>query len=117
MALFNRGGLNPLFGRDAGPPPPGLGRASVVSSYPGQTIITLPQMPIQYIQPQGHGVQAAVAGTAVGEPAYHYASGLGGSGRLGQARPVINPAMPAANMTNNTGGVGCEPGYNYFFPA
>lgn len=31
--------------------------------------------------------------------------------------PVINPSLPAANMTNSTGGVGCEPGYNYFFPA
>jgi hypothetical protein len=28
---------------------------------------------------------------------------------------VINPELPAANMTNSTGGVGCEPGYNYFF--
>jgi hypothetical protein len=25
--------------------------------------------------------------------------------------------MPAAQMTNSSGGVGCEPGYNYFFPA
>lgn len=24
--------------------------------------------------------------------------------------------MPAAQMSNTAGGVGCEPGYNYFFP-
>ncbi|KAI9147608.1 hypothetical protein HJFPF1_12637 [Paramyrothecium foliicola] len=34
-----------------------------------------------------------------------------------QAWPSIDPAMPAAQMTNSTGGLGCEPGYNYFFPA
>ncbi|KAH8899958.1 hypothetical protein GQ53DRAFT_709234 [Thozetella sp. PMI_491] len=42
--------------------------------------------------------------------------GFSGSDRLPQPRPVINPDMPAAHMTNSTGGLGCEPGYNYFFP-
>lgn len=37
--------------------------------------------------------------------------------RQPQPYPVIDPAMPAAQMTNSSGGVGCEPGYNYFFPA
>ncbi|CEJ94776.1 hypothetical protein VHEMI10288 [[Torrubiella] hemipterigena] len=37
--------------------------------------------------------------------------------RQPQPYPVIDPSMPAAHMTNSTGGVGCEPGYNYFFPA
>ena len=31
--------------------------------------------------------------------------------------PVANPDAPALNMTNSTGGLGAEPGYNYFFPA
>lgn len=31
--------------------------------------------------------------------------------------PLVDPDMPALNLTNSTGGVGCEPGYNYFFPA
>ena len=31
--------------------------------------------------------------------------------------PLADPDMPALNLTNSTGGVGCEPGYNYFFPA
>ncbi len=50
-------------------------------------------------------------------PGYQYTSGHGGSGRYPQPRPVVNEAMPAANMTNSTGGIGCEPGYNYFFAA
>ncbi|KJZ78190.1 hypothetical protein HIM_02228 [Hirsutella minnesotensis 3608] len=37
--------------------------------------------------------------------------------RVPQPWPVIDPAMPAAHLTNSTGGVGCEPGYNYFFPS
>lgn len=47
---------------------------------------------------------------------YYAMGGLTGM-RLPQAPPKIDPTMPAANMTNSTGGVGCEPGYNYFFPA
>lgn len=34
-----------------------------------------------------------------------------------QPCPALDPTMPAAQMTNSSGGVGCEPGYNYFFPA
>lgn len=37
--------------------------------------------------------------------------------RQPQACPNIDSTMPAAQMTNSSGGVGCEPGYNYFFPA
>ncbi|KAH9992565.1 hypothetical protein F4779DRAFT_631948 [Xylariaceae sp. FL0662B] len=36
-------------------------------------------------------------------------------GRLPNPHPVVTPDAPAMNMTNSTGGVGCEPGYNYFF--
>ncbi|EQL03643.1 hypothetical protein OCS_00647 [Ophiocordyceps sinensis CO18] len=35
--------------------------------------------------------------------------------RQPQVWPYIDPSMPAAQMSNSTGGVGCEPGYNYFF--
>lgn len=41
--------------------------------------------------------------------------GLGS--RPPQNPPAFNPDMPAAQLANSTGGVGCEPGYNYFFPA
>ncbi|OAQ67870.1 hypothetical protein VFPPC_04202 [Pochonia chlamydosporia 170] len=37
--------------------------------------------------------------------------------RQPQPWPAIDPTMPAAQMTNSTGGVGCEPGYNLFFSA
>ncbi|KAI1394756.1 hypothetical protein F4819DRAFT_501579 [Hypoxylon fuscum] len=36
--------------------------------------------------------------------------------RLPNPHPVVNPDAPALNLNNSTGGVGCEPGYNYFFP-
>ncbi|KAI1073581.1 hypothetical protein F5B20DRAFT_499785 [Whalleya microplaca] len=36
--------------------------------------------------------------------------------RLPNPHPVVTYDAPAMNMTNSTGGVGCEPGYNYFFP-
>jgi hypothetical protein len=42
--------------------------------------------------------------------------GQGGYRRMPHAAPTIDPSMPAVQMTNSTGGVGCEPGYNYFFP-
>lgn len=37
--------------------------------------------------------------------------------RQPQPWPLVDPTMPAAQMTNSSGGMGCEPGYNYFFPA
>ncbi|KAI1647489.1 uncharacterized protein F4817DRAFT_358578 [Daldinia loculata] len=36
--------------------------------------------------------------------------------RLPNPHPVVNLDAPALNLNNSTGGVGCEPGYNYFFP-
>lgn len=38
------------------------------------------------------------------------------TGQAPAGNPIINSSIPAVNMTNSTGGVGCEPGYNYFFP-
>ncbi|KAI1407999.1 hypothetical protein F5Y13DRAFT_116063 [Hypoxylon sp. FL1857] len=40
----------------------------------------------------------------------------GHENRLPSAHPVVNADAPALNLNNSTGGVGCEPGYNYFFP-
>ena len=37
--------------------------------------------------------------------------------RQPQPWPNVDPSMPAAQMTNSTGGMGCEPGYNLFFAA
>jgi hypothetical protein len=47
---------------------------------------------------------------------FHYISGFNGSGRYPQPAPVVDPDFPAANLINSTGGVGAEPGYNFFFP-
>jgi len=72
----------------------------------------------------------AFAGVGVGLPAngigttwaidangqyYQYVSGINNSGRVPQPAPLINPDFPAGNLINSTGGVGLEPGYNYFF--
>ena len=52
---------------------------------------------------------------------YPYSAQPNGTGNYGvrmpQGWPNIDSAMPAAQMTNSSGGMGCEPGYNYFFPA
>ncbi|KAK3320328.1 hypothetical protein B0T19DRAFT_488445 [Cercophora scortea] len=61
-------------------------------------------------------VGTTFATTQVNQRAYQYTSGLHGSNRPPQAYPRVDPTMPAVNMNNSTGGVGCEPGYNYFFP-
>ncbi|KAF6805802.1 hypothetical protein CSOJ01_09231 [Colletotrichum sojae] len=37
--------------------------------------------------------------------------------RTAQSLPQLDPRNPAAQLSNSTGGTGCEPGYNYFFPA
>ncbi|GJC99969.1 hypothetical protein ColKHC_08795 [Colletotrichum higginsianum] len=37
--------------------------------------------------------------------------------RAAQGLPTLDPRNPAAHLGNSTGGTGCEPGYNYFFPA
>lgn len=43
--------------------------------------------------------------------------GQPGGPRYPGPHPVVNPECPAINLQNSTGGMGCEPGYNYYFPA
>lgn len=116
-------GFNPRWGRDEGIQPPHAGGSGGF----------IPQPPV-YGQPAGYGMPAAAPGygympqpAVYGQPAgygmsapannqgYTYMSGMGGGTRHPQPYPLVNPDLPAANMTNSTGGVGCEPGYNYFF--
>ncbi|KAI5859824.1 hypothetical protein GGS23DRAFT_262611 [Durotheca rogersii] len=49
---------------------------------------------------------------------YHYSVPVfpGMNTRLQTPHPVVDYDAPALNLSNSTGGVGCEPGYNYFFP-
>jgi hypothetical protein len=129
MAYYG-GGHNPLFGRDAGPPPPpGAGRGAaygapqqqqVWGQYPGYQ----PSRPYSYSYPQlQYGIPTTPAYPTPGYPqSWAPASNATGTAmtlgsRPFQPAPAIDPALPAGNMTNSTGGVGCEPGYNYFFPA
>lgn len=54
-------------------------------------------------------------------PYYQWATYPNGADNMHSRQPQPNPvhdrSMPAAHMANTSGGVGCEPGYNYFFPA
>ncbi|KAK1775545.1 hypothetical protein QBC45DRAFT_242573 [Copromyces sp. CBS 386.78] len=142
MSFVLGGGSNPAFGRDPGPPPPRTPRPGAFppGSVPNPAGVpgVIPSMAVPAAPAYGFVAQQqpAVASPYYAAPAaaapawgtamaatpslfpqpYQYISGLGGSGRTPQPYPVINPNMPASNMTNSTGGVGCEPGYNYFFP-
>jgi hypothetical protein len=140
------GGWNPVTGRDPtgsrpdfapyGTPLPGQGQAYVphyggpgygmgpdmgyvpVSNVTyGTTYIGppgapgYPTMPLQY-------VPAGYAPTQQPQPLSYQPNGAGNAlPRQPGTWPNIDPTMPAAQMTNSTGGLGCEPGYNYFFPA
>ncbi|KAF5546674.1 hypothetical protein FMEXI_5512 [Fusarium mexicanum] len=72
-----------------------------------------------YGQPvYGFPPQGPVAGFQTQQTYAHQPNGTGNTlPRQVQPIPQIDPKMPAAQMTNSSGGVGCEPGYNYFFPA
>ncbi|KAB5536337.1 hypothetical protein GE09DRAFT_346461 [Coniochaeta sp. 2T2.1] len=117
------GGFNPRWGRDEGIQPPHSGGAGFIpqaQGYPQPAIYGAPSMVPGYgyqqpsLQAQGYYYPPAAPQPA-NPSAFGYVSGLGGGTRHPQPYPVVDPDLPAANMTNSTGGVGCEPGYNYFF--
>ncbi|KAK3690221.1 hypothetical protein B0T22DRAFT_190410 [Podospora appendiculata] len=139
---FVGAGYNPIHGRDTGPPPPRNGPRPNCAHYPGAGFpvtgfpapapapapapTTYPYI-AGYPAPANYGgysymiqhppaIGTTFATTQVNQRPYQYTSGLHGSNRLPQAYPRVDPTMPAVNMNNSTGGVGCEPGYNYFFP-
>lgn len=110
MAFYG-GGRNPAFGRDNGLPPPS-NRPSY--GYPQQ----FGYQPYPAYPPQQQyygGAYGQAPYMANNAQATQFAPMGRGQGLTGN--PVVNPSMPAANLTNSTGGVGCEPGYNYFFPS
>lgn len=140
------GGWNPVTGRDTsgqrpafapyGAPMPGQGQAYVHhAGGPGPNFGTLPPYHvwpnITYgMYAPGHpGLSPAAAAIPVSIPPGGFYSSHqqtfsyqpNGTGnvlpRQPQPWPAIDPTMPAAQMTNSTGGVGCEPGYNLFFAA
>ncbi|KAI0108833.1 hypothetical protein F4776DRAFT_412569 [Hypoxylon sp. NC0597] len=108
-------GWNPQFGMDpnanAGQP---LGNALVggVAALPGPGgVITYPSGVIP-----GPNNQGPVY--VIPQNGYHHPVPVfpGQENRLPNPHPVVNADAPALNLNNSTGGVGCEPGYNYFFP-
>lgn len=124
-ALTMSGGWNPRSGWDSGdagnrggfgggsapnngfsPLPVGYNPANTVPLYsypqpmPGQPYA---QGPI-YTMPQ-NGFQHPVPAFSQQDPRYL------------NPHPVMTPESAALNFQNSTGGVGCEPGYNYYFPA
>ncbi|UKZ50101.1 hypothetical protein TrVGV298_004357 [Trichoderma virens] len=122
-----------------GAPQPAQGQAYIPhAGGPGYTFGTVPQQSSWPNMTYGYYPLAAAQGIpqyAVPGAGYTHAQGPvggfytqqtfsyqpNGTGnmfpRQPQPYPNIDPTMPAAQMTNTTGGTGCEPGYNYFFPA
>ncbi|GKT50574.1 uncharacterized protein ColSpa_10755 [Colletotrichum spaethianum] len=83
-------------------PYPSYPAAAAPVPYPGSTAYTWPHAQ----QPGGYSTYPLQPG---GQAAY--------GARTAQGHPALDPRNPAAQLSNSTGGTGCEPGYNYFFPA
>ncbi|KAI3394191.1 hypothetical protein diail_3146 [Diaporthe ilicicola] len=120
---FPGAGRNTAYGPDNGPPPPtnrqpysagfGYGYGYAPQAYGFHPALHHQQQ--YYYNPYGGPYGMLGQGgflTSSANPTHFSATGQGPSGN-----PVINSSIPAVNMTNSTGGVGCEPGYNYFFPS
>lgn len=119
MAFFGgRGGNNPRYGRDTGPPPPNTRQAGGGFPYLYPQQFSLPggyfshpqpalNLPFAGMGPYGPAYPPGVARPTMWPP----------GGTVPSNPPTLDATLPAANMTNSTGGVGCEAGYNYFFPS
>ncbi|KAG8158328.1 hypothetical protein KVR01_012089 [Diaporthe batatas] len=117
-------GRNTAYGPDTGPPPPrapyGAG-PNFGPMYPQQAAAYYPA----YQQPQQpywqtYSQPPVMAGQAISGPAGYFGNTVHPNkydsvGRYPAGVPVIEPKIPSINMTNSTGGVGCEPGYHYMF--
>lgn len=103
------------YGMSAMAAPYAYGPPGFAPMYPGQPGIVYPAMgphPVGYAAAPGYPNGYPTGGLAP-PPLAH----VGTSPRYPHPHPNVDPDLPALNMTNSTGGVGCEPGYNYFFPA
>lgn len=136
------GGWNPVTGRDGTGARPTYAPYGSTMPSQGQPLIphtggpgySYPMMP-QYgncsnmaYQPYANnygycggapyvGAQAQAGGYYAQHTISNQPNGVGNPmSRQPQAWPNIDSTMPAAQMTNSTGGTSCEPGYNYFFP-
>ncbi|KAM0556091.1 hypothetical protein ACHAPJ_006080 [Fusarium lateritium] len=131
------GGWNPMNGRDAtgarpnfapvGAPVPTQGQPYIPHyGGPGYNYgLVAPSLGYMYGGGAAYGqaaygipTQGPVAGFQTQQTFSHQPNGTGNIlRRQPQPLPNIDSGMPAAQLTNSSGGVGCEPGYNYFFPA
>ncbi|CAK7274989.1 hypothetical protein SEPCBS119000_006455 [Sporothrix epigloea] len=110
-------GGNPKYGRDVGGPPPRpLGFASqhlnVVPCYAAAVNGSWP-----YVQPQ---IPMAMLSNPCTTTTSSPISIIKSPSVIPQGQnlhPTFDRNFPNCNMRNTTGGFGCEPGYNYFFPA
>ncbi|KAG5973336.1 hypothetical protein E4U56_005123 [Claviceps arundinis] len=77
-----------------------------------------PAPPAGYPSHPAYAASAPTAGYPAQQTFSYQPNGMGNPlPRQAQPWPMIDPTMPAAQMTNSTGGVGCEPGYTLFFAA
>lgn len=116
-------GRNTAYGPDNGPLPPrapfGFG-PGFGPTYPQQVAAYHPayQQP-QWPYWQANGQPSVMSSQAIPGPAGAFGTTIPNKydsvGRYPAGVPVIQPQIPSINMTNSTGGVGCEPGYNYMF--
>lgn len=119
MAYFGSG-KNPAHGRDSGPPPPNSRPAYGVAPGYGYGYGLPPQYSFPYpapFYPQQPLSYGGYGGPYAPPHLNPQLTNFAAVSRPLTMPPVINPDLPAANMTNSTGGVGCEPGYNYMYPA
>ncbi|KAH7028835.1 uncharacterized protein B0I36DRAFT_324633 [Microdochium trichocladiopsis] len=118
----NGQGWNPRWGWDApsnSASPFGVGGHGgmpYATSYPGAAYYGMPTGAQHHPGAGAQGPTYVIPQTGQQPPLPVFPNQPGGS-RLPNPHPVVSYETPALNMTNSTGGVGCEPGYNYYFPA
>ncbi|CAK7241924.1 MAG: hypothetical protein STHCBS139747_003397 [Sporothrix thermara] len=111
------GGGNPRYGRDAnGTLPPASGFASqrpnLVQYYTPTVPSTWPY--VQQQVPMAIPGSSYLTGTSAQVPMINHPPAI----PQGQGpQPTLDRDFRTCSMRNTTGGFGCEPGYNYFFPA
>lgn len=107
-------GWNPARGWDTGDLPAGTGFAGGAAPYAGLAYSAMPAS-------SPYTAAAYMPQPVYTMPANAYQAPVNvfpGQGyRYPTAHPAVNPECPGLNLQNSSGGAGCEPGYNYLFPA
>ncbi|KAI6780239.1 uncharacterized protein J7T54_003018 [Emericellopsis cladophorae] len=116
------GGWNPVAGRDpVGSRPPGAPYGAPSAGQPYIPYTAGPGVGYYTAAYPGWAGYSPFYANLAAQSYYPYVQQPNGTAnvyvRNPQAEPPAEGAMPAAQMSNVSGGVGCEPGYNYFFPS